>query len=325
MCTLVETPDLKVLLDAGVSLCPYRFSLPPHPLEFQTMANFRRKIAEAADKAEVITISHYHFDHHTPSFEDWLVNWTETTETARQIYHNKTVLMKNPKENINASQRQRAWMFEKTGGAYAKRLEAADGKVFTFGSTVLRFSEAVVHGSDSAMLGWILMLVVECDDERFMFAPDIQGPMSKHTRDLIEAENPAAIMLGGPPLYLEGSRVDPSVIEQSLRNLESIVRKVPTVILEHHVLRYETWKQKVIKVLEAASEVGHNVLTSAEFCGEKNSFLESTRKQLYEDFPVSEEFKRWMKTLNNKKIEKPPLQPPNNAKDKNEQAPRNRR
>ena len=68
-----ETPDVKVLLDAGISLCPYRFSLPPHPIEFQTIAKLRGRIAEAADTAEVVTISHYHFDHHTPSFEDWVV------------------------------------------------------------------------------------------------------------------------------------------------------------------------------------------------------------------------------------------------------------
>ena len=66
MCTLVETPDVAVLLDAGIALAPYRFSLPPHPVEFQTIANLRRTIAKAADKAEVTTISHYHFDHHTP-------------------------------------------------------------------------------------------------------------------------------------------------------------------------------------------------------------------------------------------------------------------
>ena len=140
MCTLVETPDVAVLLDAGVSLCPYRFSLPPHPVEFQTIAKLRTKIAEAADKAQVVTISHYHFDHHTPSYEDWVVNWTEATQTARQIYQNKTVLMKNPREKINASQRQRAWVFQKTGGKHAKTLEAADGKTFTYGKTTLFFS-----------------------------------------------------------------------------------------------------------------------------------------------------------------------------------------
>ena len=51
MCTLVETPDLIVLLDAGISLSPYRFNLPPHPIEFQTISRLRKTIAEAANKA----------------------------------------------------------------------------------------------------------------------------------------------------------------------------------------------------------------------------------------------------------------------------------
>ena len=46
MCTLLETPDVNVLLDAGISLCPYRFSLPPHPIEFQTIQKLRKKIAK---------------------------------------------------------------------------------------------------------------------------------------------------------------------------------------------------------------------------------------------------------------------------------------
>ena len=94
MCTLVETPDATFLLDAGVSLCPWRFGLPPHPVEFQTIARLRRKIAEAADEADVVTVSHYHFDHHTPLFEDWVVNWTEANATAQQIYRGKTVLVR---------------------------------------------------------------------------------------------------------------------------------------------------------------------------------------------------------------------------------------
>ncbi|MFA7079540.1 MAG: hypothetical protein WC203_01415, partial [Candidatus Bathyarchaeia archaeon] len=72
MCTLVETPNVSLLLDAGISLCPYRFNLPPHPIEFQTINRLRRDIADAAEKADVVTISHYHFDHHTPSYADWI-------------------------------------------------------------------------------------------------------------------------------------------------------------------------------------------------------------------------------------------------------------
>ncbi len=307
MCTLVETSDVAVLLDAGISLAPYRFSLPPHPLEFQTISSLREKIAKAANKAQVTTISHYHFDHHTPSFEDWVVNWTEDVETARQIYQNKTILAKNPKENINASQRQRAWMFQKTAGKQAKTFEVADGKTFNYGKTSLRFSQAVAHGSEDSMLGWVIMVVIENNEDRFVFAPDIQGPISTHTLELILATKPTAIMLGGPPLYLGGFRVELSQLEQGIKNLERIAEFVPLIILEHHVLRDESWRPKMEKVFQKAAQSRHSILTAAEYAGKENMFLESKRKQLYNDLPPSEEFKQWTKTLNNKKIGKPPI------------------
>jgi len=307
MCTLVETPDVSMLFDAGISLAPYRFNLPPHPIEFQTISRLRKVIAQAADQASVTTISHYHFDHHTPSFEDWVGNWTEDGETARQIYTDKTVLAKNPKENINATQRQRAWMFNKTRGKHAKAVEAADGKTFSFGNTNLRFSEAVVHGTEEPVLGWVIMATVEHGDERFMFSPDVQGPMAKRTAELILATKPQMIMLGGPPLYLGGFRVDYAQLEKGIRNLESIVEAVPTVVLEHHILRDEDWRSKIDRVFARAAEKGHTIQTAAEYAGAENNLLESKRKQLYSDQPPSEEFKKWTKTLNNKVIAKPPI------------------
>jgi predicted metallo-beta-lactamase superfamily hydrolase len=307
MCTLVETPDVTVLLDAGISLCPYRFGLPPHPIEFKTIAGLRQTIAEAASRAEVTTISHYHFDHHTPSYEDWMVNWTKDGETARQIYQNKTVLVKNPREKINPSQRQRAWMFQKTGGKHAKTLQSADGKVFTYGNTKLRFSEPVVHGSEDSMLGWVIMVAVQYGMERFMFAPDVQGPMSEHTLDLILAEKPTVVMLGGPPLYLGGFRVDTAKLELGLKNLEHIVEAIPVVILEHHTLRDASWREKMPNIFEKAAFAGHSILTSAEYIDKENAFLESKRKQLFLEYPPSPEFKQWIKTLNSGKIAKPPI------------------
>ena len=307
MCTLVETPDIAVLLDAGLSLCPYRFNLPPHPIEFQTIAKLRKKVANAANKAQITTISHYHFDHHTPSYEDWIVNWTEDGETARQIYHDKTVFMKNPKQDINASQRQRAWMFQKTAGKTAKNLVVADGKTFTFEKTRLHFSQAVVHGSEGANLGWVIMLTVDYGQERFMFAPDVQGPMLKSTTELILKEQPTLIMLGGPPLYLEGFRVDSAQLQEGLKNLEKIVSSVPLVIIEHHALRDEDWFPKMANIYKQASIAGHNIMTAAEYSGIDNYFLESRRKQLFCDHPPSKVFKEWIKTLNNKKISKPPI------------------
>jgi uncharacterized protein len=307
MCTLVETPDVVILFDAGVSLAPYRFSLPPHPTEFRTIARLRQEIAQAADKAAVTTISHYHYDHHTPSFEDWIINWTQDGETAKQIYKDKTVLAKNGKENINASQRERAWMFSKTGGKHARYLVAADGKSFTYGKTFLSFSPAVAHGSDNTELGYVIMATLQHGDECFMFAPDVQGPMSNSTAELILAANPTVLMLGGPPLYLGGVRVELSRLEQGLRNLERIVEKIPTVIHEHHALRDEQWRPKLEKVFLKAQQTGHTIVTAAEYMGAENNFLEAKRKELYDQQPPTTEFKTWMKTLNNKQIPKPPI------------------
>jgi predicted metallo-beta-lactamase superfamily hydrolase len=309
MCTFVVTPDIKVLLDAGVSLCPNRFGLPPHPIEFRTIDSLRRRIAEAANNAEVVTISHYHFDHHTPSYEDWLVNWTEANETARQIYQAKTVLMKNPKEKINASQRQRAWLFQKTVGKYAEKLETADGKAFAFGkTTLLRFSEPVSHGPEDSMLGWVVMALIECEGERFMFAPDVQGPMSTHTLELIKAAKPQVVMVGGPPFYLGGFRVDEAQLQTGLKNLVSVVESVPLTILEHHALRDEQWQEKIKPVYATALKAGHAVMTAAEFTGQENAFLESKRKKLYMDYPPSKEFEKWMhEGLTAKSATKPPV------------------
>ena len=118
-------------------------------------------------------------------------------------------------------------MFQKTGGKHAKVLEVADGKTFNYGNTTLRFSEAVAHGSEDSMLGWVIMTVVEHGEERFMFAPDIQGPMSMHTLELILAAKPTVIMIGGPPLYLGGFRVEMAQLEQGLRNLERLLKRCP--------------------------------------------------------------------------------------------------
>mgnify|MGYP000110816554 CR=1 FL=1 len=145
MCTFVETPDTKILLDAGVSLAPKRMGYPPHPKEYQALLECRKKIMKKAEESEIITISHYHFDHHTPSYTDWSTNWS-SAEIAKRIYKGKLVFAKSYRSMVNPSQRRRGWMFTKTGGNYAKKLETVDGRAFQFGKTTLRFSEPVYHG-----------------------------------------------------------------------------------------------------------------------------------------------------------------------------------
>ncbi len=308
MCTFVETPDVKILLDAGVSVCPNRFGLPPHPIEFKAIEHCRERIAHAAERADIVTVSHYHFDHHTPSYEDWLCNWTEPESTARQVYDGKTVLAKNPKEAINYSQRRRGWMFQQTSGKHAKKIEFADGKSFIFGETRLRFSEPVFHGPEDSSLGWVLLSTAECQDEKLMFAPDVQGPMSARTLRLIMDEKPQMLIIGGPPSYLAGFKVEDNQIQSGLKNLEQIVRAVPLTILEHHILRDENWRGKTAEVFSAARTAGHQLLTAAAFLGQEDKCLEAGRKELFEAMPPARDFSKWMRLGDEaKRRTKPPL------------------
>lgn len=307
MCTYVETPDVRVLLDAGVSLGPSRFGLPPHPREYAALGKCRRRIKEMASEANVVTISHYHFDHHTPSFTDWFCNWS-SLEAAEKIYAGKLVLVKDYRSNINFSQRRRAWLFMKTGGKHAARLEKADGKLFRFDETEIEFSQPVFHGVKGSMLGWVLMTMVRCEDEHVMFASDVQGPMDDAALQMILDENPSLLIVGGPPVYLMNFRVSEEDVQHGLRNLERIVEKVETTILEHHLLRDREWRKHCQGVFDVASEAGHLVVTAAEFLGEENRLLECRRKELFKAEPPSREFEKWMKLSRLEKMQtKPPL------------------
>ena len=120
MCTYVETPDVKILLDGGVSLGPNRFGFPPHPREHRAVRGCRKRVAEAADRASIVTISHFHYDHYTPSFTDYRCNHSDS-EVSRQIYQDKLVLMKNFRKDVNFSQRR-------GGGSFKKPQEGMQGR-----------------------------------------------------------------------------------------------------------------------------------------------------------------------------------------------------
>ena len=307
MCTFMETSDTKILLDAGASLAPKRMGYPPHPREYKALLDCRRKIMEKAEKVDVVTISHYHFDHHTPSYTDWFTNWS-SAKAAKKIYEGKIVLAKSYRSMVNASQRRRGWMFTKTGGSHAKTLETADNRVFQFGETKLKFSEPVFHGHANSELGWLVMATIEFADEKVVFTSDVQGPMHTPTLDKILTEKPQLVIVGGPPTYLAGFRVKEENIETGMLNLRRLIENVPTIILEHHMLRDKNWRTISQHIFDAANELGHKIFTAAEYTGKKNNFLEFRRRQLFEMEPPDSDFEKWMRQpLQKRKMSKPPI------------------
>lgn len=306
MCTFVETPDVRVLIDAGVALGP-RFGKLPHPREYRARNLCRAKIREYAAKADVIVVSHYHNDHHTPNYTE-TVFVGSSAEESEQIYKDKTVLVKDIRNSINFSQRRRGWMFQQFIKRIGSKCEIADGKKFEYGSTRVKLSKPVPHGEEDSELGWVLMTTVESGDSRFLHASDVQGPISKQTTRMILKEKPDLLILGGPPVYLEGVKVDPVAIGMALDNAARIAGKVPTLIFEHHLLRSEDWRERAKKVWDAGAEVSHIVTIASEYLGEQPQLLEAVRPRLYEEEPPSEEFLKWSKMKREKqRIQSPPI------------------
>lgn len=306
MCTFIETPDVRILVDAGVALGP-RFRKLPHPQEYRARDQCRKRIREYAAKADVVVISHYHNDHHTPNYTEpvWLGSSAEESE---QIYRDKLVLVKDIRNAINFNQRRRGWMFQRFVKRIGSKCEVADGRDYEFGATTVKISQPVPHGEDETELGWVLMTTIESQGEKVLHASDVQGPMSKLTTRLILKEKPGTLILGGPPLYLEGVRVDKASIHKGLENASRIAGKTPKIIFEHHVLRSEKWEDEAKSVLQASSEAGHELVTAAGYLGDRPKLLESRRERLYEEDPPSREFVKWTELPREKRrLQAPPV------------------
>jgi len=114
------------------------------------------------------------------------------------------------------------------------------------------------------------------------------------------------VYLGGPPLYLIHTRVKRSVINRGIRNVAKLVESVDTVILDHHLLRTEVWREPLSQIVKNAEKIGHEIQTAAEFLGLSNSLLECRRRELYEIEPPSSGFIKWTKLSRQKRMKTMP-------------------
>ena len=97
--TLVKTPDISIVLDPGIAIMHPSF--PATPTQKNEWFKIGKEIIkEACKKADVLTISHYHFDHYFPD--------------DLGIYSGKTIFTKNPNNYINDKQRTRGNEFCKS-------------------------------------------------------------------------------------------------------------------------------------------------------------------------------------------------------------------
>jgi len=271
MATYVETEDVKIFIDPGVSLAPIRYGLEPHPLELKRLDEHWKEIVKLAKQSDVLTITHYHYDHHNP--------WEDL-----DIYDDKTVLIKHPTENINFSQKGRSAFFLEQIKDRPKKIEYADGKKYEFGKTKLEFC-TVFHGTNPR-LGFVNEVLVDDGKYKFIHTSDVEGPNNEKQAEFILKNKPNLVFSDGPLSYII-YRFGMQAMRNSIENMIKIIETCPldAFITDHHFLRDLKWKDKISKVFEVAEKKKVKVGTVADYLNKPVEMLEAHRKELYQKYP----------------------------------------
>jgi len=267
MATFVKTPDISILIDPGVALGPWRLGLSPHKREIERLGALWCEVKKKFDEAEVIFITHYHYDHLNPQ--------------EPELFSDKTVFLKDPK-NTNKSQRMRGEKLLEKFKTLGVRFEIADRKTFQFGKTLVRFSPALPHGREKNR-GMVLMVSIIYQNSRFVFSSDIEGIPRRDQLDFLIEENPNFLYLDGPPTYLLGNLYHEGEFKESLEHMAELIEKTTPemIIFDHHLLRDRNWKDRVSALLELGEKYRVEIKTVANFLGKKEELLEAMRKALY--------------------------------------------
>ncbi|TFG34712.1 hypothetical protein EU527_01950 [Candidatus Thorarchaeota archaeon] len=304
LCTFIRTPDISILLDPSAALAR-RFGLEPHPLEYKALQYSLSEIRAKAQEADILSLSHYHYDHVRPGFRNCLYNLS-THDERKEMFAGKYVLAKDNRENINNSQRRRAYFFQKEVKSICKKIDWCDGKHYEFGSTRIQYSPPLPHGSEGSPLGFVLATTIEFGNSKILFAPDVQGPIARSTLNYILTAEPDLVVVGGPPTYLKQFSEKES--QSALYCLSNLVSVIPILVVDHHNLRDPSWKEWLSPITNIAIQSDNVVCSMAELIKRDELCLEANRNELYKNNPPTQEFTEWTNTSDEYKIENlPPI------------------
>jgi predicted metallo-beta-lactamase superfamily hydrolase len=265
MATYVETENFNILIDPAVALSPSRFNLPPHPIELQRKKEQLALIKEKSNTSQLIIITHYHYDHHNPE--------------EISLYQDKILLIKDPHNFVNESQKIRAHYFLEKIKDLPKMIEIADNKEFVFGNLKIKFSPPVKHGPKE-YLGYVIEIAITNEKENFIFTSDVQGIVEEEQLNFILKNKPTILYADGPMTYMLNYRYQKEDLERSINNIKKIIEEtdVKVIILDHHLTRDEKFKDYLKEILNQNKT---KILTAAEYLGKENELFEAKRRELY--------------------------------------------
>ncbi len=262
MATYVEVGGTGVLIDPGATLAASRFNLPPADEEWEALRRANDRISAYAARAGIVFISHYHEEHFRHD---------------AGAYAGRRVLAKDPRRMMAGAQGRRASELWRSIGGTAG-LEPADGRVLDEMDLSIRVSPPLAHGVEGTTLGYVVAvtLVDRREGFRFLFASDVQGPLSAVATAYLIRERPHLVYLSGPPSYLE-KQVGTDLIDRGIDNLRRIIDATGCrVIMDHHALRDAGGAARFRVLWETG-----RVVTAAEYVGLPDAALEARRQILW--------------------------------------------
>ena len=263
MATYIETKDCKILIDPSAALGPKRYGLPPHKEEQEVLFKTKLKIAELAEQCNILTISHYHYDHYDPN---------------EVFYKGKKIFAKDIAKDINKSQKQRGTDFKNTIEDICD-LEYCDDSTHQIQDTTITFSPPFFHGPENVRLGYVIMTTIDDGKKRITHSSDVQGPVTTSAKDYILDQKPDILIMDGPPSIFLGWKFSKQNLQDASDNLVEIIKTLGCqVILDHHLLRDLKYLDVFSEPYNAGKE---KVKTFAEYLGRENNTLEAHRKELW--------------------------------------------
>lgn len=268
---VVETQDRNIIIDPGVALGYQRHKLLPHPFQVAVGKKVREEIVEALKDCTDIVISHFHGDH-IP-----LVNANPYQLSARKVSHHfqKPQLWCKSPNDVSPAMTKR---FRDLSKVMGRRLPRSEGQT----DGLLSFSTSMPHGEANSPMGAVMMTRVEETQEVFVHASDIQLLDSAPIEQIL-AWRPDIVLASGPPLYLR--YLSSKKRKKARENALLLARDIPTLILDHHMLRSEEG-YRFLEDLSAS--VGHTIFCAADYMGCRRLPLEAWRQLLYREMPVPE-------------------------------------
>jgi predicted metallo-beta-lactamase superfamily hydrolase len=274
MCARVETPEVTITVDPGVSAAPEYVPL-PRDRRRRLLADFGEQVARSCAKSQAIAISHYHLDHFTP-------------ERDARLYSGKVIFAK-ALDDLPPNQTQVARRFFQAIDGLPAEVVWADGRRFRFGRTEVGFSGPLWHGASGAEPGRVIITDVRRGRDRALVASDVAGPTESETTDYICQTASQHVILDGYPTWHIGQFATDADLVRSIINTCRILASpgLKSLVVDHHLARDYRYPAFYRLAYARARALKRCFGTAAELAGNPSAVLEG-----YRDYGPSKH-RRW--------------------------------